>query len=318
MTKRGLDEAGALAILRSELPDLARGVRLGIGDDAAVLRATQGEQVWTIDACMEGAHFLRTWLSAEDLAHKSLHAAVSDVAAMGAKPTAALVQLTLAPWLTAAFLRRFAREQATVARELGCPIVGGNLTAGERLEIVTTALGQVPGRALLRRGARAGDELWLVGPVGQARLGLLALEAGLAQKRPLAPYVSAFRRPKALLTEGRRLAGVAHACLDVSDGLRRDAPRLAGQSGVRVVIERARLERLLAPPFASAARTLGVDPVQTMLEGGEDYALLATGPQGKRPRFARAIGRIEAGEGAWLETNERLFPLTGGFQHHAD
>jgi thiamine-monophosphate kinase len=317
VTQRGLTEARALAVLRSELPDLARGVRLGIGDDAAVLRRPKHDQVWTIDACVEGAHFHRTWLSAEDLAHKSLHAAVSDVAAMGAKPIAALVQLTLAPWLTATFLRRFAREQASIARELRCPIVGGNLTAGERLEIVTTALGQVPGRTLLRQGARVGDELWLVGPVGQARLGLLALEAGFARRRPFAPYVLAFRRPQALLGEGLRLASVAHACLDVSDGLRRDAPRLAGQSGVRVVIERVRLERLVTSPFGSAAQALGQDPVATMLQGGEDYALLAAGPPGRRPRFARVIGRIERGEGAWLEANRGLEPLTGGFQHHA-
>lgn len=316
-TGHGLSEARALDILRAELPPADRRTRVGIGDDAAVLEQMRGRSAWTIDACIEGIHFERGWLSPEDLAHKSLQAAVSDLCAMGARPTALLVQLTLAPWLGAAQLRRLAREQAAVAAALGCPIVGGNLTAGPVLELVTTALGRLPGRPLLRSGARVGDEVWLLGAVGHARLGLLALQHGAPKKGVFSASLAAFRRPRALVAEGLRLVRRAHACLDVSDGLRRDAPRLAQESGVAVVLERTLLERLVEPDFARAARALGVDPLEVMLEGGEDYALLAVGPRARRPRSARVIGRIEGGQGAWLDTGSGRRPLAGGFEHNA-
>jgi thiamine-monophosphate kinase len=314
---QNLSEEHALATLRAELPGWGPGITVGIGDDAAVLAPAVGKQVWTIDACMEDVHFRRAWVSLEDLAHKSLHAAVSDLAAMAAKPVAALVQLTLPPWLTAARLRRLAREQAAVSSALGCPIVGGNLTSGDRLEIVTSALGRMAGRPLLRAGARAGDELWLVGPVGHARLGLLSLERGLSRQKALRAYVDAFRRPRARLAEGVRLGRVAHACMDVSDGLCRDVPRLARASGVKIIVERPRIESLIDGGFARAAEVLRLDPLEELLHGGEDYALLAAGPRQKRPRFALAIGRIEEGEGGWLEAGPSLVPLAGGFQHQS-
>jgi thiamine-monophosphate kinase len=317
MRGSGLTEARALAVLREELADFGPRTAVGIGDDAAVLEASGRRQVWTIDACVEGTHFERKWLSMEDLAHKSIEAAVSDVCAMGARPIGLLVQLTLAPWLTTTLLRRLAREQRATGQRLGAPVMGGNLTAGRQLELVTTVLGELPGRALLRSGARPGDQLWLVGSVGRARLGLLALQNGWAKKAALAACLEAFRRPRALASQGRALASRARACLDVSDGLRRDAPRLAEESKVAVVIESRRLERLVDPGFARAARALAVDPLEAMLDGGEDYALLATGPQQQRPRFARAIGRIEAGGGAWLERGEDRVRLRGGFEHRA-
>jgi len=311
----GLSESRALAILQEELPQFGASTLVGIGDDAAVLQRPSQKLVWTIDACGEGTHFKQGWLSPEDLAHKSLQAAVSDLCAMGARPTAALVQLTLAPWWTVSRLRRLAREQAAVCRVLGCPIVGGNLTRAAEVQLVTTALGQLPGRPLQRTGAQAGDELWLVGAVGRARLGQRALERGWQKKSQLAACVGAFRRPRALVEEGLRLARVAHACLDVSDGLRRDAPRLARASGVRIVLEESRLARLVDQDFRRAADALGLDPVREMVDGGEDYALLATGPAGRRPRAARIIGRVERGRGAWLEGVEGRTELEGGFEH---
>jgi len=312
---RGLPESRALAILQEELPKFGASTLVGIGDDAAVLQKSAKRLVWTIDACSEGTHFKPSWLGPEDLAHKSLHAAVSDLCAMGARPTAALVQLTLAPWLTASRLRRLAREQAAVCRALGCPIVGGNLTRGTEVQLVTTALGHLPGRPLERTRAQVGDELWLMGAVGEARLGLHALERGWENEPHFAVCVNALRRPRALVQEGLRLARTAHACLDVSDGLRRDAPRLAQSSDVRVVIEASRLERSADEAFRRAAAALGLDPLQEMLEGGEDYALLATGPSARRPRGARIIGRVERGRGAWLEAARGRTRLEGGFEH---
>lgn len=296
-------------------------VELSVGDDCALLREQKGSLVWTIDACEEGAHFERDWMSPMDLAHKAFHASVSDLAAMGAIPVAALSQLTLGPDTSEAFVRALFRAQARVSAATGCPIVGGNVSRGPRLSVVTTALGRTKcdtrGRSLsLRRsGARPGDELWLVGSVGWARLGLELLRRprdGVPGERRA---LLAFRRPRAQVIPGQELVGLATACMDVSDGLLRDAPRLARASGVKLVLEEAGLRSSFVPLYLRLTAQLEREPIACALEGGEDYALLATGPSGCRPPFARLVGRVEAGHGAYFEGGGRRVPLRGGFQH---
>lgn len=301
---------------------LSSDVLLGIGDDAAVLGSGRGQQVWTIDACLEGVHFLRVWMSPEDVGYKGFQSAVSDLAAMGARPRGALCQITLAPWMTRSDVQRFARGQARAASELGCPIIGGNITGGKDLQCVTTALGEVTfeGGPLLRSGAQPGEELWLVGDVGLARLGYLCLEKKrLGELRSLrghmAVCVRAFRRPRALLREGKSLLGRASAAMDLSDGLRRDVPRMAIASGVRIVVDERELLRTARPELAGAAARLQQPVADAMIGGGEDYALLASGPASLRPRWARRIGRVEAGEGAFISVQGQLTRLTGGFEH---
>lgn len=289
---------------------------LGIGDDAAVLRTRAATLVWTIDASVEGVHFVRRWLSPGDIGWRATQAAVSDIAAMGARPVAALCHLVLPANLTSSELRRLGEGQAAAARELGCPLLGGNLSSGPQLELATTVLGELPARrgALTRSGARPGDELWAVGRLGFAAAGLRALQAGRPLRGALGECGAAWRRPRALTTEGLRLQGRATACIDVSDGLVGDATHLARGSGVALVLER-RLVEGAAEPLRRAAEQLGVDPLHLVLSGGEDYALLATGPAKKRPPFARPLGRAEPGEGVWLVDAEKRRPLQGGFQH---
>lgn len=311
---RNLDEDEALAILARALGRPNHQVSVGIGDDCAVLRPLRGESVWTIDACQEGVHFSLEWMDLADVAWRSLNAAVSDLAAMGAKPVGALCQLTLPKGLSRAKLQRFALAQAEASRELRCPIIGGNVTAGQRFEVVTSALGEAPvGRSLGRQGAKVGDELWLVGNVGRARAGLLCLQQGRQKRGALAQCVAAFRRPRALVTEGQRLLGAAHACLDVSDGLARDAGHLAAASGVALILS---AEALLDDAVVErAAQALGEAPLDLVLQGGEDYALLAVGPRRRRPRFARAVGTVEAGRGVAVEMATGRKPAGGGFVH---
>lgn len=319
-----LSETHALAILSEELQGTYRAssrgaVRLGIGDDAAVLKRPGAEQVWTVDACQEGAHFLWHWMSPEDVAHKSFHAALSDVPAMGAHPTAALCQLTLSPQVSASWLRRFARAQADVARAAKTPLIGGNFTVGSCLGVVTTVLGQVEtGKAFLRSAALPGDEIWLFGELGLARAGYLLLEKNRAKGRLSRAKVlclEAFRRPQAQLASGRKLRGRARACLDVSDGLLRDAPRVAEASSVRLVLDKRLLERTLHFALEEVSELVEETPFELALQGGEDYALLATGPASLRPRGARCVGRIEAGSGSLLDDGTRLTPLGRGFEH---
>jgi thiamine-monophosphate kinase len=273
----------------------------------------------TIDACVEHVHFERGLMSLEDVGWRATQAAVSDLAAMGARPVAALSNLTLPSSAGEKELRALARGQAQAARSLHCPIVGGNLTRGAQLALVTAVVGTAA-KALLRSGARPGHELWLVGDVGLAAAGLAWLRK--RRKRPLDPHarrcIAAFRRPRALLSEGAKLIGRAHACCDVSDGLARDALHLAEASGVRIVIEERALGTLIAPALEALSLRMGTPALDFALHGGEDYALLATGPKAARPRFARRVGRVERGRGGVLEQNSgQKLPLAGGFDHFA-
>ncbi len=257
------------------------GVRVGIGDDAAVVDVPASALVWTIDASVEGTHFRRDWLSWEDVGWRSFMAAASDIAAMGAEPTAALSALILPDDVDDQALAALARGQADAARQVGAPIVGGNLARGRETSITTTVLGRAT-RPITRAGAREGDLVLVAGPLGHAAAGLAALVAGNMQDA----HVSAWRRPQARIDAGRALAsGGASSAIDVSDGLARDAAHLAEASGVRVVLDE---QALLANGVA-----LG-----HVLHGGEDYALLATAAA---PIAGfEAIGVIARGSGVAL------------------
>lgn len=298
-----LSEASALAILRSQLErtyaESHNGrVRRGIGDDAAVL-ALDRQQVWTMDACAEGSHFLRDWVTAEDVAHKALQAALSDVPAMGATPRALLCHLTLPDWVTSRWLRRFAAEQARIALDAGAAVVGGNVSPGAAFQVVTSVLGETRRSPLRQSGARPGDELWLIGSVGLARAGLRLLKQGVRRSTDpaIARCLLAFRRPRAQLTAGRRLVGRATACLDVSDGLEADVRHLAEQSDVKVVLGRGLFERVISLELHQLQSRLGESAFELAWRGGEDYALLASGPSVARPSGARTIGWVEPGRG---------------------
>jgi thiamine-monophosphate kinase len=290
---------------------------VGIGDDAAVLARVREPLVWTVDASVEGTHFERAWLELEDIGYRAFQAAASDLAAMGARPLAALSALELPKSFSKSDLVALSRGQAAAARECGAPIVGGNVARSPRLALTTTLLGTAR-KPLCRDGARPGDELWLIGGVGLAALGLelLRRRPGATRRGAEQACVSAWRRPRALIADGARLGGRAHAAIDVSDGLSGDVANLARASGVRAVIDAGRLEAALAPELVVVARALGRSPLEAALHGGEDYALVAAGPSARRPRRASVIGRMERGRGAVLELpTGRTTALGPGFDH---
>jgi thiamine-monophosphate kinase len=296
----------------------SEGVRLGIGDDAALLEANQGTLVWTVDSCLEGSHFERNLLELGDVAWKALHAATSDLAAMGARPIGALSALELPPRFSKKELDAFAKGQALAARSLACPVIGGNIARGARLGVTTTVLG-VSKRPLRRDGARPGDEVWLVGDVGLAAAGLALVRSRRKSKGPDARRaILAWQRPRALVREGLLLAGRASAAIDVSDGLGGDVRHLAEASGVRIVVEERALVRALPRELLAVAPPVGRSPLRLALEGGEDYALVATGRRSRRPPGARRIGRVVKGRGAVLERADgRLVQLGRGYDHMA-
>jgi thiamine-monophosphate kinase len=313
-----MDEAGRVALLARVLGSRmsSQTVEVGIGDDAAVLKteALGAERlVWTIDEQVEGTHFRRDLASWHDIGWRSFMAAASDVAAMGAAPHAALAALVLPDDVDDAALEAIARGQREAADRVGAPIVGGNLARGPVLSIATTLLGACS-NAVCRQGARPGDTLWLAGPVGLAAAGLRAIEAGKGSDPRVWPAVEAWRRPVARIDDGLAMAAVAHAAVDVSDGLARDAGHIGEASRVRVVLDEAALRDDAA--LAAAAEVLGADPLQLALFGGEDYALVVASPA---PISGyRAIGRVTEGAGLALRGSSGERPLeAGGYDHFA-
>ena len=298
----------------------APGVVFGIGDDAAVLdpaglTAGQGRLVWTIDEQVEGAHFRRDLASWQDVGWRSLMAATSDVAAMGAKPWCALCALVLPDDVDDAALEQIALGQAHGAPAAGAPIVGGNLGAGAgALRCDDLGPSARCAREVRRVGASPGDGLWLAGRVGLAAAGLRALESGRGGDVRLRAAVEAWRTPRALVAEGLAMAAFARACVDVSDGLARDVGHLADASAVRVVLDEAALRG--DPALEEAAAALGADALDLALYGGEDYALAVASPV-PIDGF-RAIGHVATGAGLALRApgGERAIDPRG-YDHFA-
>lgn len=341
-------EFDAIALLRRTLSPLAQSasrsgagtgpsqpgeprLRVGIGDDAAVLETPGADLVWSNDASLEHVHFDLRYLSLECAAARAIHAAVSDLAAMGAKPLAALVALELPPRANQRAIAQIARGQAHASSELGCPIVGGNISRGVRYGFTTSVLGSTRrGRARLRSTARAGDEIWLSHSVGWAALGLRLFQDGrvrlgarggllwgeLGEPRAGRQAVQAWQRPRAKLAEGLRWATRCSALIDVSDGLASDARHIAAASKRQLILDRHALWQAHHELCVEAA-TCNVSAEQLILAGGEDYALLATGPRSKRPTDAIVIGRVETGEpGVFLESESERQPVTlAGHDH---
>jgi len=274
-----------------------RGVVLGIGDDAAILRTRAGEDVVvTTDALVESVHFRWETQAARTIGRRALVANLSDLAAMGARPLGFVVALAAPPRLA---IERFDGLFAGLLREAqshGCPLVGGNLARSRQTSVSVTAIGAVEkGRALRRTGARAGDGLFVTGTLGGSALEVASAERGHGSIR---------RVPVPRLRAGRALARVVGVggVIDISDGLLADVEHLLDGSGCHADID----PRVLPLParFAARCAAQGLDPLALAARGGEDYELLFTlrpgGPS--RAQLTRSlgcrvtqIGRVERG-----------------------
>lgn len=304
-----MGERARIEALREIFSKEMGGVRVGIGDDAAVLEPRDGPLVWTVDEQVEGTHFSLDWASPEDVGYRSMMAAASDLAAMGASPVGALASLVLPKSFSEESFRAIARGQRAACDELGSAVVGGNLSRGPCVSLTTTWLGSAP-RPVLRSGARAGQGVYVAGALGLASLGLLALRGGVAVPDAA---LSAWRRPVALVAAGLRMAEHASAAIDVSDGLGGDLDHLACASAVRVDLDAEALLAMAPAALLVAARALDREPLDAITEGGEDYALVCAAdvaPLG----FAR-IGTVREGEGVWLHEGPRAHRLGPGFDH---
>ncbi|MDO9014257.1 MAG: thiamine-phosphate kinase [Polynucleobacter sp.] len=252
-------------------------VLLGIGDDCALLQsdATQSLAV-TSDMLVEGRHFF-AGANAEWLGHKALAVNLSDLAAMGAKPVGFTLALAL-PNANADWLAQFSQGVFRLAQQWQCPLIGGDTTQGP-LTICITALGHVPaGSAIKRSGAKVGDDIWVSGTLGDARLALGALrkEWSLTPSN-LETVLPRMHEPEPRIALGMQLRGIANSALDVSDGLLGDLRHIlkASQVNAEVLIDQLPASPTLAEQSESLRR-------QCTANGGDDYELCFTAPASKR------------------------------------
>ncbi len=316
------------------------GLRLGIGDDCALLRTRAGEELAvTTDLSVAGRHFELAWHPPEAVGHRTLARGLSDLAAMGAYPVAAFLSLALPPELTRHPRRLAARQAASwldgfldgflaLARAYKTPLAGGDLAQAPIAAADIVLIGAVPrGRALLRSGARPGDVLYVTGSIGGAAAGLdllgkLASGSSRGRGRPLhipaelATRLSSHLHPQPRVPQGLWLMrrGLATAAIDLSDGLSTDLAHLCEESGVAAEVDATRL------PIHFAAT------LEQALHGGEDYELLFTAPQSARlPRsiagvpvtpIGRIVRRRKGRPQVALSSVRGATPLkAGGWEH---
>lgn len=298
---RDVGEDGLLAQVFPLLPP-APATLLGPGDDAAVVAVPDGRVVVSTDVLVEGRHFRPDWSTGREVGRRAAAQNLADIAAMGARPVALVVALVAPPDLPVAWVLDLARGLADVCTPAGAGVVGGDLSGGTETVVAVTVHGDLDGRApVTRSGARPGDVVAHAGHLGRSAAGLALLTADgvdLTAVAGAAELVRAYRTPEPPLAAGVVAAAAgATAMLDVSDGLLRDASRLALASGVDVHLD--------APAHAvpadlallgDAADAVAGDPQEWLLTGGEDHGLLATFP-GPPPAPFRAIGTVRAVQG---------------------
>lgn len=325
--------------LRAELAGAGRLI-VGPGDDAAVVGVDAGSVVVTTDTLVEGIDFL-AGEAPERLGRRAVSVALSDLAAMGAWPDFILLTLGLPSTAAHDFPLAVSLAAARRAAEFGAVLAGGDLSKATEMFLTVAAWGSPAGSPILRSTARPGDSLFLSGWPGEAGAGLAVARAraGLDPGRgqsdwtpEMLPVVhetrllAAYRDPEPRLALGRALSRdrLATAAIDVSDGLGVDAGRLARASGVRLIIDRSELP--ISPALRSFSDLVGEDPIALVLGAGDDYELLFTMAPEAAGRAAdppaewgvevRRIGRVESGEGAFLEDEGGPRPVgTLGFDH---
>ncbi len=307
--------AGTGADAGTDVPEVG-GVWLGAGDDAAVLDA--GRLVMSTDLTVEDVHFRRSWVTFAEAGARAVIAAASDLAAMAATPVAVLISLAVAPREAQVVLSELGDGIKAALRELGAPLVGGDLSASPGPVIIDVTVVGAAEKPVTRGGGEAGDELWITGVLGGSAGAVRAWREG-AEPNP--SLRASFVRPTARIKEARWLADEVQvrAMIDLSDGLAGDAQHLAAASGVRIVLD---------PRLVPVHPDLAIEDARSLaMSGGEDYELCFVSPPGVTgPRadefqehFGIAltcVGHVEEGTGVGVVgATDGQDHLTGGFDH---
>ncbi len=294
-----LADAGEFGLIEAltDLFEQGEQVLVGPGDDAAVLRVKTGHVVVSTDLMVEGRHFRRDWASASDVGHRAAAQNLSDINAMGGRATSLTIGLAAPADLPVEWALDFARGFAEECALVGASVVGGDLTRADQVVIAVTVIGACTVAPVVRSGAHAGDVVAMVGRQGWAAGGLAVLGRGFRSPRVL---VEAYRRPEPPYDAGQVAADAgATAMIDISDGLLADAGHIATASGVAIDIHRGAFE--IAEPLSAVGAALGADPIQFILGGGDDHALLATFPEGSVPKGWSVIGSVDEGSGVTVD-----------------
>lgn len=284
----------------------------GVGDDGAVLRPRAGRELVTvIDTLVSGTHFPAD-MNPRDIGYRLVAVNLSDIAAMGAQPRWMTLALTLVE-ADPVWLEEFAAGLYEAADEWGVMLVGGDTTKGEQLVASVQMSGDLaPGTALYRRGAKPGDTVYVTGTLGDAAAALGSLPEG-----PGGRYLARrFARPAARVRAGRALAGIAHAAIDVSDGLVADLSKIleASRVGAEIDVQCLPLSRELLDAVGRERA------LQYAMGGGDDYELCFTVPESQLPAGiaaeVTAIGRITAEAGLVCRDGDTLVPVDDtGYRH---
>jgi thiamine-monophosphate kinase len=306
-------EDGLLSVIFPLLPGGPE-VLIGPGDDTALLSTPHGSVLATTDAMVRGRDWLDEWSSGVDVGIKAVAQNIADIAAMGGVPTGLLITLIADPATPLAWARDFTAGLAGAAKEAGVPVLGGDLSSAPDgvLVVSVTALGTCQSAQPVRRsGAQVGDVLAVCGSLGHSAAGLLLLQRGQSQLAP--ELVDYHRRPQPPFRQGPLAAQAgATAMLDISDGLGRDAGRLARASGVKIRLD----EALLGSDVADLVDRHVMTPQEAwrcITEGGEEHSLLACFPPAARlPDGWRQIGDVVAGSGVLLRGQ---LVTDGGWDH---
>ncbi|HEX2704467.1 MAG TPA: thiamine-phosphate kinase, partial [Candidatus Lustribacter sp.] len=287
------EEAVLARILPLMHATAAAAVWVGPGDDAALLRVSSGAVVATTDTMVRDRDWRDRFSTGADVGHKTVAQNLADVAAMGAVPTGLLVTLVADPQTPMSWVEDFADGLGSAARAARVPVIGGDLSSAPAgvLTVCVTALGELAtGHAVLRSGASPGDVVALCGSLGLAHAGWRLLEQGEPDAMPVA--VARQRRPEAPIDEGPVAARAgATSMIDISDGLLRDAARVAQASGARLDLSREALSGDVARLRPAMGERLAWECV---LAGGEEHSLLATFPCAEQvPAAWRVIGSVQ-------------------------
>ena len=293
---RTLGEVGEFGLIGELTARFPQGdhVFVGPGDDAALLRVPQGHVVVSTDLLVEGRHFRRDWATARAIGRRAAAANLSDINAMGGTAHSLTVALGAPSSVAEDWALELVDGIAEEAALVGASIVGGDLTESLDVVVAITALGACEVAPVLRSGARSGDQVALAGRQGWAAAGLAVLGRGFRSPRAL---VEAYQRPEPPYGAGLVAARAgATAMIDVSDGLVADAGHIAESSGVGLDLHREAFP--LGEPMHAVGAALGVDPMEFVLGGGDDHALLATFPaEADVPAEFTVVGAVtEPGE----------------------
>ena len=304
-------EAGLIAQLRDLFhTSFQTGVEIGIGDDAAVVLASNKKLVATVDMAVEDIHFKREWSTPFQIGAKLTTANLADIFAMGATPKYLLVAAAITEVNNSQMVSELAKGIRSVADKFEVAVIGGDLSRAEKMSLSVTALGEISEKPITRSGAKVGDIVYVSALPGLSAAGLAILTRGLDRPRYV---VEAHLNPK--LSAPNKLIQVATSMCDISDGLVTDASHIASASTVRINLSKNKL--ISGSDFkdlAELAVELGEQVFDWILTGGEDHFFLATvDSKNASDEIGLEIGVIEAGGGEVLLDGEKI--QKAGYQH---